>query len=245
VTTTSSPDDEAAAAEQRAPWVFGDHPGFARSMDLAGTIAAPLLAGFSFTLLVAVLPILDSDSRSVVPIAGTPAGQQTEAFSRFPEVAGVMLLLAGVLLVMCVQFTIRARYYGHSPNELEELNPEYFRDDPGFTPDKAPKWVDFSDAARVGDKWYAGPVRHFFESEWERASKARDWGRNAYHAGILSLLTGIAFLVTPPGEQGSFGRWAMFGIAAAGVLAELAWIVITNRESIAQQTDGAAEDAST
>jgi hypothetical protein len=42
----SVPEDAA-----RKVWVFDEHPGYRRAIESAGTVAAPLLAGFSFTLL--------------------------------------------------------------------------------------------------------------------------------------------------------------------------------------------------
>lgn len=61
---------------------------------------------------------------------------------------------------------------------------------------------------------------------------ANRWGRRArqlYHYGIAALLLGLAFLVTPPGGEGSLGRWALLAVAVTGVLVELAWIIDTSR----------------
>lgn len=202
-------------------WELDEHPGFRRVMDGASSVAAPLLAGFAFTLLLLILPTLAEDNGASQP------------FSRLPELAALLLLLAGLLLVMCVQAALTARYHTHTPGELEELYPEYFRDDAAFDPSSAPekkRWTTNEwPARRVGSKWYGGWVLQFFHEESEQARKWSSAARHLYHVGIVSLLAGVAIAVLPPADDADAWRWTVAVVAVAGALVEVVWILSGTR----------------
>jgi hypothetical protein len=77
------------------PWVYGE-PGAAMTV---GTVAAPLLAGFSLAAMVQTLTITSSDTR-------------------WPEAALLLFMLAAVLFMASIQFMIWARAYKVSPPEI-------------------------------------------------------------------------------------------------------------------------------
>jgi hypothetical protein len=84
-----------------APWPYG----FPSSIDSAGTVAAPLLAGFSFTLVGLIVP-------------------KAEAV-RWPGVALCLLIGAGIGFVGAVQCGFWARQWIVGPQQLGEWHPEY------------------------------------------------------------------------------------------------------------------------
>jgi hypothetical protein len=224
----SHPDPPEGADNQ--VWVFEEHPGYRRAMESAGTVAAPLLAGFSFTLLVLLVPTLGEET-TTVHVGSTYRDVATsELFSALPEVAALLLLLAGLLLIASVQAAITARYFGHAPSDLEEWYPEFFPDassgaDPPAHAAALEGWnVEGWPALRTDTKWYAGWLRRYFYEEVTRANRWAGATRLLYHAGILALLLGLTALVTPPAGGGEFWRWMLFGLALAGALAEGAWI---------------------
>ena len=222
----------AAAYAPDEVWCFDESAGFSGSIESAGTIAAPLLAGFAFTLLVLVLPSIGDTQTATQLAEQTGAVAGTHPFSRFPELAVGLLLLAGLLMIMSVQAAIHARRHVHGPGDIEELYPQYFRDAPGFDPAKEPAWTQWTTpewpAVELDGRWYGGWARRFFYEE----RKAAVWWyvrtRWLYHLGILSLLAGITILLVPPSSSADGWRWLIVAIAAAGALAEAAWMVPTS-----------------
>lgn len=74
--------------------------GFGAAIEAMSTIAAPLLAGFSITLMGVI--------------------SQAPEMIRWPGAAILALAFSSILLVACVQFGFRARTYLYSKTELEE-----------------------------------------------------------------------------------------------------------------------------
>ncbi|MEA2467349.1 MAG: hypothetical protein QOJ57_1475 [Thermoleophilaceae bacterium] len=213
-------------------WPLDAHLGYRRSIESAGTVAAPLLAGFSFTLLVLLLPTLGDERTTVRAGAAASVVKESQAFTAVPELAAILLLLAGLALVFSVQAAITTRYYAHSPAELEEWYPEYF---PGEEPPEADRpagWMtdDGWSAKRVGGKWYAGWPRQFLYEELKTGNKWAAWTRGLYHLGIVALLSGLTALVIPPAGGGSPGRTLLVVLAAVGVVVELSWIAWNERD---------------
>jgi hypothetical protein len=218
-------------------WVGKGHLGYRRSIQTAGTVAAPLLAGFSFTLLVLLLPTLADKQTTVGSGADVRVVTESQAFSATPELAAILLLTAGLLLIGSVQAAVSIGYHALTPADYEEWYPQYFRD--LGSGEEPPKDLDGwswkgADPVAVGNRWYAGwPRKHLFEqiliaNRW--AARAR-W---LYHAGILALLIGLIFLVVPPDDADGLARWALFGVAVAGALAEVTWIgVLTFEDQLA------------
>jgi len=248
---TNAPGSEPGAPSPAAPdqvWLFDEHPGFGRAIEGAGTVAAPLLAGFAFTLLVLTLPTLAEKKTTVRLGGGEVVVVESQAFSRLPELAAVLLLLAGLLLIMSVQAGIYARYYAHRPADLEEWYPQYFREDRDFAPSSPPAWMEWNTTAwpavQVGEKWYGGWARRFLFQEGKAALRWYSRARNLYHLGILSLLSGVALMVVPPASDADAWRWLIAAVAAAGTLAELAWIVSGPWAGLLARLRGQAPSAS-
>lgn len=210
-------------------WQVDAELGFRPSVDGAGTVAAPLLAGFSFTLLVLLLPTLEDTSMKVKIGSSEGVIRESKAFSGAPELAAIFLLVAGLLLVACVQAVLTMRYHDVRPSTLQEWFPHLLpvSSEVGKEPDRARsirgwEWKDATPIA-VGTSWYAGYARWRL---WSGITSANRWARAArhlYHGGIMSLLLGLLFLVVPTGDP-TPARWVLLGLATLGVAAELGWI---------------------
>lgn len=118
----------------RDVWSFPGPPGYLESIQAAGSIAAPLLAGASFTLVALVL-------------------QSTTAFGRWQNLALLLLVAAGLAQVFAVQSVIWTRRYMVTPDELRQWFPDDFTDGgerptqwlvnvQGFNDQNARKWAD-------------------------------------------------------------------------------------------------------
>jgi hypothetical protein len=159
----------------------------------------------------------------------------SDPLSAVPELAAILLLLAGLLRVTSVRAAINLRYYGHTPASLAETYPQSLPEatadgDPPAEAVKRSNWmVDGWPALKAGNRWYAGWVRKYFYEQTIEANKWAGRARNAYHAGILALLGGLTALVAPPADEGSEWRWTLFAVAALGTLGELAWILSESR----------------
>ncbi len=88
-------------------WAFPGPPGYLESIQAAGSVAAPLLAGASFTLVALVL-------------------QSTAPFGRWQDMALLLLVAAGLAQVFAVQSVIWTRRYMVTPDELRQWFPEDF-----------------------------------------------------------------------------------------------------------------------
>jgi hypothetical protein len=210
-------------------WHFEDHPGFRRAIDQAGAIAAPLLAGFSFTLFALVVSSLGSHATSIELSGHRTLISQGDGFSAVPELAAGLFFLAGLLLIFSVQAAILLRYHNHSPSELAEWYPEYFPEADGEeAPASARALAGWEEpgwpAARVGSRWYGGFPRRYLAEEIRRADRAASWMRRLYHAGILALLVGLTALVWPASGEGDPARSALVVLGALGVLVEFVWV---------------------
>lgn len=82
-----------------APWPYG----FRAAINSVGTVASPLLAGFSFALIGLVIP-------------------SASAF-RWPGVSLALLVVSGISFVMAVQCGFWAQLWVVMPSELEEWGP--------------------------------------------------------------------------------------------------------------------------
>lgn len=86
-------------------WLTPTKYGAAEAVISMGTIAAPLLAGFSLAAFVQVFALSANDVR-------------------YRDVAALLLLLAAVSLVLAVQATFWARQYQVTPDQLKEWWPD-------------------------------------------------------------------------------------------------------------------------
>lgn len=202
-------------------WAFGGaQPGYRPMMVTAGTSAAPLLAGFSFTLLVLVLPRLDAGA----------AAAESKPFSQYPVEAALLLLLAGLLLIACVQAALGLKFHGTSSSELAEWFPEHVRAPAPATEEERERldWDAELPAMTVGDRSCAGWVRVYQRRHLKAGLFWAKITRYTYHCGILALLCGLTLLTIPPEGVARPGRWALTMVAGAGAALELLWIVLTS-----------------
>jgi hypothetical protein len=109
VTPTNSPSRRFVPRAGRDVWTFLGPPGYLESIQGAGSIAAPLLAGASFTLVALVL-------------------QSTTPFGRWQDLALLLLVTAGLAQVFAVQSVIWTRRYMVTPDELRAWFPDDFTD---------------------------------------------------------------------------------------------------------------------
>lgn len=216
-------------------WPYSKHEGYRRAVESAGSVAAPLLAGFSLTLLGLIVPSFADERTTAIAPGGLRVITEKDEFSAAPEAAAGLLLLAGLLLIFSVQAAVTVRRHDHTPSEIKDLWPQHFPEskdgdlDTPDVPDDLKGWdytQEYSNAEpiRVGRQWYSGFVRAFLYSEWEKSDRAADQMRALYHSGILSLLAGLTALVLPPPGDGSIERWILVAIPAAGFAVEAVWI---------------------
>jgi len=85
----------------KTPYLYGE----AEALNSMGTIAAPLLAGFSLAAMVQVLTV-------------------NAAETRWPDAALLLFLLAAVMFVACVQAMFWARGYQVTPPEIKDWWPD-------------------------------------------------------------------------------------------------------------------------
>lgn len=86
-------------------WVVPSPYGFSAATEAMGSVAAPLLAGFSLTLTLLVL-------------------QAGKGDFRWPDATVLVLVAAAVLFIMVIQFSFWARQYVVTPSELLDWWPD-------------------------------------------------------------------------------------------------------------------------
>jgi hypothetical protein len=94
----------------RDVWALPDPVGYLQSIQSAGSVAAPLLAGASFTLVALVL-------------------QSTTPFGRWQDLALLLLVAAGLAEVFAAQSVVWTRRYMATPDELKQWYPDDFTHD--------------------------------------------------------------------------------------------------------------------
>jgi len=94
-------DPRAPSSEPWTPWSVPTGPlNLPTAVRSAGTVAAPLLAGFSFTLAGLVL--------SLIP----------DGVVRWPDLALLLFVVAGFFLIACIQCAFWAERWNVTPDEL-------------------------------------------------------------------------------------------------------------------------------
>jgi hypothetical protein len=93
----------------RDVWAFLGPPGYLESIQAAGSVAAPLFAGASFTLVALVL-------------------QSTTPFGRWQDLTLLLLVGAGLAQVFAAQSVIWTRRYMVTPDELKQWFPDDLTD---------------------------------------------------------------------------------------------------------------------
>lgn len=121
---------------------------------------------------------------------------------RYPGTATAFVALSVLLLLACVQCSMWARQYTVTPSQIRD-------------------WWPDADPERKDD---------LRTTQWRYASIASTWltrTRQTYHAGILSLLVGVAVILVP--KHWTASRAVAEGVVCLGVLGELLWIWMAGR----------------
>jgi hypothetical protein len=181
-----SPGEGEPPAAQRVGtdvWDWDKPLGYLDSIQAVGAFAAPILAGASFTLAALML-------------------QASSSVARWPDIALLCLVGAGLAMIYAVQAIIWTRRYAITPDDLLKWLPE--------------DWVD------------GRPTPWLKNLQRSHSHRARVWAgrsRAGYHLGILLLLAGVAVSLVPPGHI-TPARWLVIGTGCGGVLAEASWIFV-------------------
>jgi hypothetical protein len=150
--------------------------------ETLSTIAAPLLGGFSVALAGVVM-------------------QADEAF-RFPGVALLLLSIATVLLLLCVQCGFWARHHFATPDQMIAW------------------WRDY-EASPQRQRMVVLEQRRSYDLYKRWAGRAR----RAYRYGILAFMAGIMVTLVPEGTGWQPRiRWAAVAVMGAAVVAEVLWM---------------------
>lgn len=120
----------------RDVWTLPGYPGYLDSVQSAGAVAAPLLAGASFTLAALVLQ------------ASTP-------FARWPDLALGCFVGAGLAQVFAVQSVVWTRRYMMTPDDLRQWFPQDFH---GEDPTEWLRTVQWS-GAQLAQTWARRTMR--------------------------------------------------------------------------------------
>lgn len=94
------------------PYQFPSPLSYPGSIQAAGAFAAPILAGFSVTMISIILPSLGDKTKP--------------AFTRLPELTLLLLVLAALCLIAAVQAAVVARSWDVSPASYREWWPNEF-----------------------------------------------------------------------------------------------------------------------
>jgi hypothetical protein len=170
-------------------WEVPPTYGYAAAVESMGSVAAPVLAGFSLAVAVFLVE-----------------GHETAGWT---SAALILLVFAALAFIAAMQFTFHARRFAVTPPEIEMWWPDA---------DNADRRTQLSREQR-GD--YA---RH---RSWAT------WAGRAYDAGMVAFLLGTTAALMPPGglADASAGRILVCAFGAVGVVAEIAWIIRTRKES--------------
>lgn len=173
-------------ADLDPPWTVPSPYGAPLAVQSLSTVAAPLLAGFSVTLAGVVM-------------------QATDKF-RWPGLGLLLLAVAAVLLLFCVQCGFWARHELAFPEEVVQWWPDF-----RSSPDRR---------SRVAEE-----QRRRYQSYRQWADSAR----RAYNCAIVALLAGVAVTLIPV-ENGwdSVMRWCAAGVFGLAALGEIIWSMRTS-----------------
>ncbi|MGP3999303.1 hypothetical protein [Streptomyces sp. 8N706] len=156
---------------------------YARANDAVTTIAAPLLASGG----VALIGVVSAD----------------EDKFRWPGPALLLVTLATILLVSCVQWGFRARPYLYSMADVEQQHGG------ALTVEQHERYVH----------------QHALDiARWQRTTALAD---ASYTAGLIALGLGVALVLAPPTGGTHVGwRWTAFAAVLLAVAMEAAWTLL-------------------
>ncbi|MGW1030248.1 hypothetical protein ACWD4J_42505 [Streptomyces sp. NPDC002577] len=156
---------------------------YARANDAVTTVAAPLLASGG------------------VGLIGVVAADEDKF--RWPGPALLLVTLAAILLVSCVQWGFRARPCLYSMADVEQLYGG------ALTAEQRERYA------------HQHAVDH---ARWQRTTALAD---ASYTAGLIALGLGVALVLAPPvGGTHAGWRWTAFGAVLLAVVMEAAWTLL-------------------
>ncbi|WP_326655651.1 hypothetical protein [Streptomyces sp. NBC_01750] len=156
---------------------------YGRAIESVSTVAAPLLAGGA----VAMLGVLAADADKF----------------RWPGPSLLLLALAAISLVACVQWGFRARTFLYSVSEAEE---HY---DGTLSADERELWMQRSHEDLI---------------RWRRGTGL---AALCYNLGLVAFGAGISLAVAPPAHAAQAGwRWAAFWMVSLATASELLWVLL-------------------
>jgi hypothetical protein len=179
--------ETAASPLEPRSWSVPSPYGAPAAVDSLSTIAAPLLGGFSITLVGVVV-------------------QASEKF-RFSSIALLLLTVAAVLLLLCVQCGFWARHYYTRPDEATAW------------------WPDYEGSAERQQMLFIEQRRSYLLfKRWSARA------RRAYSSGIVALFLGIMVTLVPDGVGWqSRVRWAAVVVMGLAAVGELLWLASMSR----------------
>ncbi|SNQ51845.1 membrane hypothetical protein [Frankia canadensis] len=182
--------------------------GYLDSVQALGGLAAPLLAGASFTLAALLLPATAGGA------GVTPGAAPGSRLCRWPDITLFCFIGSGLAQVATVQATVWCRRLTATPAEFMTWYPDEVHDG------RPSRWLRNVQAShqRQALRW---------------ADRARLW----YHAGILLLLAGLVAVSVPPWRIGA-ERGAVVALTVLGLLGELAWLVVATFRSRTRRRQG-------
>jgi MFS family permease len=166
------------------------------AMNAVGTIAAPLLAGFSFSVVGEVL-------------------QVSSGGIRWPDLAILFLIAAGLTFLATLQLTLWARQWEVTPREILDW------------------WPDARDESLRSLQQQQHMLRKKYEGGVSLAILA-------FHAGMTSFLSGLLVLLVPAGAM-TPARAMAVGLVTLGLVIIVAWTV--GREFVGEVQSGSIRKA--
>jgi hypothetical protein len=157
------------SASDEPTWQVPGKFGYGEAVQSAGTVVAPLLAGFTIAL---IGLIVDTSNKGV--------GHR--------DLALLVLMAAAAALVLAIQCSYSARQYLTTPGELEAWYPELARAEPR---EPGPS------LSRPTTYWWMAREEQAAHANLHRRWSQRF--RLAYHSGIVLVLAGLAITLIPPG----------------------------------------------
>jgi hypothetical protein len=187
---------EPVEPEHRGRWSKPNPLGYGTAMDSLGTVACPLLAGFSFASVI----VIADDSLSF----------------RWPGVGILALSIAAISFFGALEASFNSKRYIWSPGDVSEWWPEI-----AVEPESAGH-----EGGRTDGSYTAERLRNEQRTAFGRWRKWAGWSRRFYNCGVLALLFGLSSAIAPPpGAHGATPRWISVGVVFAAFIVELAWIV--------------------
>jgi drug/metabolite transporter (DMT)-like permease len=162
--------------------------GSPEALENLGTAAAPLLAGFSFALIGLLL-----DKSDVM---------------WEPNLALLLLVLSGILLIYAVQFAFNARRFQVPPGD----------------------YLAFLEIA-AADSFPESELRKLQAGWRDQHAVWANRARRAYNAGIVVLLAGVGIVLVPKAGPGHMPplRVAAVTLALLGAAIEISWWLLSPR----------------